>query len=332
MWEDVWKDQLKAVSEYGYTVKKDKRNFKEMIAHKFTTDDPRDRLIGDPTRNMNIFQCIGQFLWMTQGNFNVTDIEYYQSEARRFSSNGITMIGAYGLRLFGIHHLDQMNHLLEILDDDTTKRKAVASIYLPQFDHHNKKDEVPCTLNLQYLIRGEKVNAVTYMRSQDAYKLLPYDLFMFTMLQEYVTAYLSSKHDVSLGTYNHFSGSFHTYEMHEADIYKVISNPTANSIPMEAMPIQDAEINLRKINRFEIALRKAVDFHSENNPPDLNMYAEELENYEYKYWRQIGTILLCYGAWKIKNPVKYEEFTNMLDPVYRQHVERFLNTHQMDKS
>ena len=43
------------------------------------------------------------------------------------------------------------------MDNDNTKRKAVASIYLPQFDQHEKNDEIPCTLNLQYLIRDEKM-------------------------------------------------------------------------------------------------------------------------------------------------------------------------------
>lgn len=333
MWEQIWKDQLKVVSEHGHIVTRKRGDFKELVAHKFAIDDPRNRLIGDRTRNMNIFQCIGQFLWITQGNFNVTDIEYYQPDARKLSSNGITMIGAYGLRLFGIHHLNQMKYLLELLSEGKHKRKAVASVYLPQFDQHNKEnEEVPCTLNLQYLIRDDKVNAITYMRSQDAYKILPYDLFVFTMLQEYVTASLSNQYEVELGTYNHFSGSFHTYEKHEREICDVFSNSVGSCSSMNNMPTEDVEINLIKINRFEIALRKAVDFHKENQL-DLDGYARELENYaNQEYWRQIGMILLCYGAWKIKNHKKCEEFTNMLDPVYRQHVERFFDTHPMDKS
>lgn len=331
MWEETWKNHLKKILDNGYMVEKNtaKGNFKELIAHQFTLDNPRDRLIIDNKRSMNIFQCIGQFLWITQGNFSVADIAYYQPAARKYSSDGITMIGAYGLRLFGIHHLNQMNYLLEVLGEDPTKRKAVASVYLPQFDQHNKKnEEVPCTLNLQYLVRDKKVHAVTYMRSQDAYNILPYDLFIFTMLQEYVTAYLGGQYNVELWEYHHFSGSFHTYERDEDAIRKVIANP-AKCTPMGKMPPDDVYLELGRINDFEMVLRNAVSFHTKKEIfLDLDVYEKALEGYaDHPYWKQIGIILLCYGAWKVKNLGDYERFMNKLTPVYHHHVKQFLITH-----
>ena len=289
-------------------------------------DDPGDRLASGPARNVGIFQCMGQFLWITQGNFNTADIEYCQDRAGKFPSNGITMIGAYGLRLFGARHLDRMNHLPDILDKDSTERKAVAPACLPQFGHHDKRDEIPCTLNLQYLVRDKKVNAATCMGSQDAYKVLPYDLFMFTMLQEYVAARLSGMCDMGLGTYDHFSGSFHTYRSGEEGISGALSGPAGAGAPMERMPAADVEASLRSMHRFEAALRGAVNFHGKEIR--LDAYAEKLDRYaEVPYWRHMGTILPCCGAWKIGDKAGSEGFANGLGPAYRRHVRRFPGTH-----
>ena len=46
------------------------------------------------------------------------------------------------------------------------------------------------------------------MRSNDAYRGLPHDVFCFTMLQEIAARSLS----VALGNYTHMVGSFHLYE------------------------------------------------------------------------------------------------------------------------
>ena len=242
---------MKDVSNNGSSVtrKKSTRNIIEIISYKFEVENPRDRLIFDKIRAINIFQCIGQFLWITQGNFNVEAIKYYQPNSGNFSSDGIKMIGAYGPRLFGIQHLNQMSHVIETLADDPGKRRAVASVYLPQFDQHGlAKEEVPCTLNLQYVVRNDKLQAVTYMRSQDAFNVLPYDFFIFTMLQEYLLNELRPEHpEYQLGRYNHYSGSFHVYQKDRNEIEQVIENESAKIITMREMPSKNARLRLRSL-------------------------------------------------------------------------------------
>lgn len=329
MWNDVWKSQLNEILSNGCFVdKKDaKKDYVELVGHKFTIDDPRHRLISDNIRCVNIFQCVGQFLWITQGNFNVEAIEYYSPQAKNLSSDGVTMIGAYGPRLFGIHHLRQIQHLLNTLDEDLTKRKAVASVYLPQFDQHGKKkEEVPCTLNLQYLIRNDKVNAVTYMRSQDAYNILPYDVFIFTMLQEYVTAYLQNAHEVKLGTYYHFSGSFHIYKRNEAEIRKVLQNQLKNIDPMSEMPPEKLEIQVNQLNDFEEVLRNTVNAYKRRKKQvDFDFFFGMLnDTFQQEYWKQLGLILLCYGSLKLGDENKFKEFNKMLNPLYQYQIQLFL--------
>lgn len=293
---------LKQVLSSKIHVKKEterKRDFEEIISHSFKIDDPRDRLISDKLRAMNIFQCVGHFLWITQGNFNLNSIRYYQPRAEEHSSDKVRMIGAYGPRLFGIHHLNQIGYVKDVLDKDSTKRRAIASIYLPQFDQHEKKDEIPCTLNLQYLIRDNALHSITYMRSQDAFNVLPYDVFLFTMLQEYITALLSPKFDdLQVGAYHHFSGSFHVYTKNKEKVDKCVATEPLIKQKMDPMPFDDAEIELKTLNKFETLLRNTVMTYKEKTSTvDFDFYFNYIKNsFTFDYWRQLALVLLYFGA------------------------------------
>lgn len=334
MWEVEWKQLLKQVLNSGSLVKrrKPKRSFQEIISYRFTIGNPRDRLISDPTRAINIFQCIGHFLWITQGNFNLAGIKYYQPFAEKFSSDRVRMIGAYGPRLFGIHHLNQMQHVITTLHNEPLKRRAVASVYLPQFDQHEQVDEVPCTLNLQYLIRNKKLHAVTYMRSQDAYAILPYDIFLFTMLQEYVTAFLQIAHDIQLGEYHHFSGSFHIYTDSINQIKDVIQRKSINKHIMKKMPSSDIELRLGDLNKFETVLRNTITSHEEKKKDvDFDFFFSILrDDFSEEYWYQLALILLCYGTIIMKDSTNMKKSFKMLDPLYQYYVQMYLKKHRIE--
>ena len=243
-------------------------------------------------------------MWITQGNFNLDAISYYQPNAKRRSFDQIKVIGAYGPRLFGIGHMNQIDNILDMLHKDSGKRKAVASIYLPHFDQHGlPREEVPCTLNLQYLVREDRLLALTYMRSQDAFNVLPYDAFIFTMLQEYVQCRLAHSCSKELGPYHHYSGSFHTYKKDRDRILKVLKEPDSENPQMPPMPHKDVQLLLKNMNGFESILRTsvvaqekhkaAVDFESM-----FELAGNMLRN---EYWRQIGYLLILYGARKLKD-------------------------------
>lgn len=329
MWDIKWRQILSDILKNGQEITRrdSSRNILEIVSYKFEIEDPRDRLLYDETRAMNIFQCIGHFLWITQGNFNLEAMKYYQPYAGKFSSDGVKVIGAYGPRLFGIQHLNQMEHVLDVLDKDPSKRRAVASIYLPQFDQHGlPNEEIPCTLNLQYLVRNEKIQAVTYMRSQDAFKVLPYDIFIFTMLQEYVQNMLKPKHQIELGRYNHFSGSFHVYHDDLIQVNKVISNKQTSDFRMPPMPSRDVKFRLRDINKFESTVRTCVTAKLEHAVSiDFNSLFKMLDNLlKEEYWKQFGWLLLCYGAIKVNDKENYQRAHGMLDKEYQRFVQLYL--------
>jgi thymidylate synthase len=81
----------------------------------------------------------------------------------------------------------------------------------------------------------------TYMRSNDAIWGLPYDCFVFTMLQEL----LASQLRCSLGEYVHFAASLHVYERHFSLVERMLKAPQeVDCSPMPPMPHPDLQTSL----------------------------------------------------------------------------------------
>lgn len=162
--------------------------------------DPRDRLIFDPSRKMNIALAAAELFQIVAGD---DDAEFLAKFAKRmldFSEDG-KIGGAYGPR---IH--EALPTAIEKLRKDPDSRQAIITIYTSD-DLNAKPHMVPCTVSLQFFIRNGHLHLITNMRSNDVVWGLTYDVFVFTMLQEAVAQSLS----VPLGEYHHNDGSLHFY-------------------------------------------------------------------------------------------------------------------------
>lgn len=110
--------------------------------------------------------------------------------------------GAYGPRI-----KPQMDYIYRLLKNDPTSRRAIISIYNQKDQNENLTFDVPSTISLQFLVRKNKLHIICYMRSNDFWNGLPFDVGIFTFLQEVMASWLK----VKLGTYTHFAGSAHIY-------------------------------------------------------------------------------------------------------------------------
>jgi len=119
-----------------------------------------------------------------------------------FTDRGV-MFGAYGTRIRG-----QWSMVLDELRKDHDSRRAVMTIYDGRSDLGRDVKDIPCTLSFQFLIRDDKLNMITTMRSNDVYRGLPYDLMQFGALLCATAQVLG----LQPGTYYHRVGSFHLYE------------------------------------------------------------------------------------------------------------------------
>jgi len=89
----------------------------------------------------------------------------------------------------------------------------------------------PCTTTLQFFVRDQRVHAVVYMRSNDVIWGLPYDVFVFSVLQEMLACDLGCE----VGTYTHIAGSLHLYERHFELANRILQSPVSSSIEMPHM-------------------------------------------------------------------------------------------------
>lgn len=295
---------------------------RELIGHNFAISNPRNRILTNEERDVNVYQYIGQFLWILQGNYHVDAISYYVDAASKRTSDNVRNTGAYGFRLFGPGYLNQINDIVLLLAKNKTSRRAVASVYMPSFDTDktNHRDEIPCTLNLQFLVRDDKLDLVAYMRSQDVQKVLPYDVFLFTMLQEYVAAKLQ----VDVGNYFHMSGSFHIYEEDIPWIKKCLKDKSIPSGKMPKMPTEEPEYHANKnLIMFENEFRSDIIRKQIENKKDFDSeyYLEKLDKMP-NYWRQWGLVLMMRGCVKLKNLDRLKHVTTGIKQPFKMFAER----------
>lgn len=168
-------------------------------------DDPTRGIVLSKTRNMPMRYAIGELLWYLSGSNSLGDITQYSEAWQRLSDDGETVNSAYGHRIRSFFGFDQWEHVKNLLRADPNSRQAV--IHIKDASDKKTKD-LPCTVSIQYFIRGNKLYSTVYMRSNDIWMGFPYDVFSFTALQ----VKLAMELGVGLGTYTHIAGSLHLYE------------------------------------------------------------------------------------------------------------------------
>ncbi|MGB1450526.1 MAG: thymidylate synthase, partial [Marinirhabdus sp.] len=85
----------------------------------------------------------------------------------------------------------------------------------------------------QFLIRENKLDLITTMRSNDMIWGLPNDIFLFTMIQEI----LASELKIESGNYYHQANSLHIYKRHFDLMNRILKNPHYIDFEMDKMAV-----------------------------------------------------------------------------------------------
>jgi thymidylate synthase len=196
-----------------------------------------------------IFSCIGEFLWYAAKSENVEQMTYYLSRYKKSAEPDGTVWGAYGPRLFGGDR-SQYQVVLEILREKATSRQAVIQLF-DRNDILKPHADVPCTCTLQFLLRNGLLHLIVHMRSNDAYRGLPHDVFAFTMLQEI----LANQLGVKLGKYKHLVGSLHIYDDVRDRVDQYLNEGLQSTAAMPPMPPGDPWADIGRLIEIEALLR-----------------------------------------------------------------------------
>jgi thymidylate synthase len=207
----------------------------ELFPISFALTHPRRRCITSAERRWNLPLAVGEFCWHATGSNDLRFIEYYAPRWKEFT-DGIEIVGScYGHHIFGLKddQPSQWERLVRLLRAERHSRRAVLQLFEPQTGLDAETKDAPCTCSIQFMIRDDRLHAIVYMRSNDAIWGLPYDVFLFTMLQELLALELGTE----LGSYFHLVGSLHLYKRHFELAKRIIS--CESSFPYEMPPMRE---------------------------------------------------------------------------------------------
>ena len=170
----------------------------------------QEPVIWNPARKLNYKFMLSEALWVLSGSNQLRFNQTIEKIWTPYSNDGVTLDGAYGPMVSG-----QLRYVIDTLHEDPSSRQAVISIWRP---NPRKSKDVPCTLTLQFLIRWPSIHCIASMRSSDAWLGWPYDVFVFSMIANYIAiAYnqdLEPDIKIDLGMLTLTAGSQHIYEEH----------------------------------------------------------------------------------------------------------------------
>lgn len=292
---------LKDILTYGHNTSPRGRASKEILGYKFTITNPRNRIVGFKDRDLNPFYLVGNLLWVLRQSNKLDIIKYYNPRGSMFSDDGETLRGAYGKRIFDFDGVNQWHQCIKELKVDPDSRRAIISIHLPQHDWSGSLD-TPCTSDFQFFIRENQLHMINHMRSQSAAFVMPYDVFLMTMIQELMANELG----VGLGEYQHFCNSMH-YFANEDDMVDAIILSEDYSPAMQHMQGGMAEV--KKLLRFEeMARLDAIKMDEQGLSADEVWLTAELKKLNLPlYWEFIGEVLIARALW-FPNPGKHYEW------------------------
>jgi thymidylate synthase len=243
--------------------------------------DPRARLSRSESKG-KVFSALGELFWYLSKSNDLPFIEYYlpKSKLDKESDDGKTLRNGYGERLFNKDGQNQIQNVITLLSNKPTSRKAVIQLF-DASDLSEDFKSIPCTCTLQFAIRYQKLDMLVNMRSNDAYKGLPHDVFAFTMLQEIIARSLK----IDVGIYKHCAGSMHLYDSDFEQAASYLKEGWQSKTHMPSMPNGDQWQVLSEVQAVEAKIRAMENVDSSSFNFD-------------DYWADLCRLLIVYQKTK----------------------------------
>jgi len=200
---DDYTDIVKHILKYGEVHAPRGQATRELLDVSIQLHNPMRALPIGIGRGLNMKIAAVEAAQLIGGVCDPTAMLNASSAFKQYMDGG-TFHGGYGQRTRG-----QIPIAIKRLRGDPHSRQAVVTLWDPLHDlFTDGMKDYPCTVALQFMIRGDKLLMHTHMRSNDVWRGLAYDLFVFTQLQQVIASDLSLR----AGTYYHHVSSLHLYE------------------------------------------------------------------------------------------------------------------------
>lgn len=184
--------------------------------------NPYNNLFTNENRSIPLKYLCGELIWYFSGKNDLDFISRYSQFWNNICNTDKTLNSAYGYLIFtekNKYGFTQWEWAKKSLIDDVDSRQAIIHFNNSSHQYDNVRDFV-CTLYGQFFIRENKLFFKTFMRSQDIYFGMTFDIPFFTLLMQCMHRELIKYYpNLVLGTYEHHVGSLHVYE-NKIDICK----------------------------------------------------------------------------------------------------------------
>ena len=234
----------------GHMVEPRGMSTQELLGVSFVLENPRARLTTLKTRRWSPGLAVAELLWNIRGDTAVEPLAFYNPRWRDFANpNGVVEGSCYGAKILqkNSEGRSQWMNVRDLLVEDKSSRRAVFN-FRKEKNVSEKTNDMSCTNTMQFIVRENKLHAFVSMRSNDVIWGVPYDVFLFTSLQELMAIELG----LELGHYHHSAASMHIYARHFELAGKIALEKGAD---LGMMPrIEDAE-TLSRLSEAEAKLR-----------------------------------------------------------------------------
>jgi thymidylate synthase len=283
--DDLLREVLPELLQQDQEITAGQGDFTELFGVMLVLNNPRARLSRTESKG-KIFSALGELFWYLSGTNSYRFITHYlPSEAykKEDDNDDNSVRSGYGERLLARDgKINQIDNVIQRLRDQSTSRRAVIQLF-DATDLTEDFKQIPCTCTLQFIVRDGRLNLLVNMRSNDAFRGLPHDVFAFTMIQELIARSI----DVDVGVYKHCAGSLHLYSRDRDGAEAYLSEGWASPIAMGAMPNGDPWDAIGQVKAVEEMARKdqEVDLASASLDP---------------YWMDLCRLFLVFRQWKTK--------------------------------
>lgn len=248
--DDLLRAVFTEIREKGEVVEASRGKTKELFGIVLELTAPMVRVSRTEMKG-RLYSALGELLWYLSGSDELEFIDYYLKDSYKPEPNTKKIWGAYGPRLLQMRgSMNQLEQVQALLRKRPTSRQAVIQLF-DAGDIAKEHNEVPCTCALQFTIRATGLDLFVTMRSNDAYRGLPHDVFAFTMIQELVARELG----VAIGRYKHAVGSLHLYDGTDDKVSDFLAEGWHEPIPMPEMPAGAQWKQIQVVLSAEAAIR-----------------------------------------------------------------------------
>ena len=253
-------------------------------------EDAKARVVSAP--DFDLGRAILRSLWILAGADDIDGLKPLFHSVDRFSDDGSTLTGsAVGARLLSHRQKNgdapQIEGIMDRLRYYPTTRRATAVIYEPR-DATRHSVDIPCLLSLTWQRRDDRLQCTSVMRANNVIRLLPYNIFEYTMLAECIASELN----INVGTHHHHAISMHAYEPDFGRLQDVRNEIATSAAPqsMRPMPREEGAIEMAgRAYTYLVEFLSRIDHANRQKSLDVIHEARgELDDYWYSLVHEVA--------------------------------------------